>query len=161
MLTPRQLADAFERNANVIRMQADGLTHADSVRQLASRGNCLNWVVGHIVEARNDVLQLVGADPVLDPTVAARYAYQSAPVLADGPDVVPFGELLAALDRSQEIIAAKLAALTDEECGREIALPSRTMPLGERLFYLYFHETYHTGQTEPLRQLAGTDDMVI
>jgi hypothetical protein len=27
--------------------------------------------------------------------------------------------------------------------------------------FMYFHETYHTGQTELLRQLAGTDDKVI
>lgn len=161
MLTPRQLADAFGRNADVIRMQAAGLAHADSVRQLASRGNCLNWVVGHIVEGRNDVLELVGSGPVLDPAGASRYAYQSAPVLADGPDIVPLEDLLAALDKSQETLAVRLAALTDEECRHQITLPSRTTTLGERLFYLYFHETYHTGQTEPLRQLAGTDDAVI
>lgn len=155
MLPPRQLADAFGRNVEVIKMQAD------SVRQLASRGNCLNWVVGHIVESRNDVLRLVDADPALDPAAAARYAYQSPPVLADGPDVVPLETLLAALDRSQEIITATIGVLTDEECEREIILSSRATTLGERLFYFSFHETYHTGQTEPLRQLAGTDDMVI
>lgn len=33
--------------------------------------------------------------------------------------------------------------------------------LGERVLGLYFHETYHTGQTEILRQLAGVDDRVI
>jgi hypothetical protein len=93
MLTPRQLAEAFGRNVGVIRMQADGLTHADSVRQPASRGNCLNWVVGHIAEARNDVLALLGADPALDPAIATRYAYQSPPVLAAGPDVAPLADL--------------------------------------------------------------------
>ena len=35
------------------------------------------------------------------------------------------------------------------------------MPLSERIFFLYFHETYHVGQTELLRQLTGVDDKVI
>jgi hypothetical protein len=29
------------------------------------------------------------------------------------------------------------------------------------VFFLYFHETYHVGQTELLRQLAGKNDQVI
>jgi hypothetical protein len=28
----------------------------------------------------------------------------------------------------------------------------------EDIFFLYSHETYHAGQTEVLRQLAGKDD---
>jgi hypothetical protein len=43
----------------------------------------------------------------------------------------------------------------------EIEVGQRTMTMGRRLFGLYFHETFHTGQTELLRQLAGTDDKVI
>lgn len=31
----------------------------------------------------------------------------------------------------------------------------------QRLHFDYFHDTYHTGQTEILRQVAGTDDQVI
>lgn len=35
------------------------------------------------------------------------------------------------------------------------------MGVGERLFGFYFHDTYHTGQTDLLRQVAGTNDKVI
>ena len=35
------------------------------------------------------------------------------------------------------------------------------MPLADFLFFLYFHDSYHTGQAEPLRQLAGKDDKII
>jgi uncharacterized damage-inducible protein DinB len=31
----------------------------------------------------------------------------------------------------------------------------------DSLFFRYFHETYHVGQTELLRQLAGRNDKVI
>jgi hypothetical protein len=33
--------------------------------------------------------------------------------------------------------------------------------LGNRLFFIYYHETYHVGQTELLRQLAGKNDKII
>jgi len=31
----------------------------------------------------------------------------------------------------------------------------------KRIFFLYFHETYHVGQTELFRQLAGKDEKLI
>jgi uncharacterized damage-inducible protein DinB len=161
MITPQQLADAYGRNVGILQRQAAGLTHADSLLQLPCRGNCLNWVLGHILESRNTILGLLGADPALDPAAAVRYASGSEPILADGPGVVPLDELLRVLERSQEQLAGKLAALTDADLARETQFVTRTVPLAQILFFLYFHETYHTGQAEPLRQLAGKDDKVI
>jgi len=34
-------------------------------------------------------------------------------------------------------------------------------PVGFWLFFLYFHDSYHVGQTEILRQATGTDDKII
>ena len=44
---------------------------------------------------------------------------------------------------------------------REVLLRNRASPLRNRIFFLYFHDTYHVGQTELLRQLAGVGDKVI
>ncbi len=161
MITPQQLTDAYGRNVGIIKAQAAGLSHADSVLQLASRGNCLNWVIGHILDGRNTILDLLDAEPALDPAAATRYARGSEPILTDGPGVVPLDELLRVLERSQELLASKLAPLTDADLAQEKQFFTRTQPLGYLLFFLYFHECYHTGQAEPLRQLAGTDDKVI
>jgi uncharacterized damage-inducible protein DinB len=161
MLTAQQLAEAYARNATIIQRQADGLTHADSVLQLPFRGNCFNWVLGHILEGRNTILGLLGAEPALDPAIASRYAPGSEPILADGPEVAPFSDLLEALERGQGVIAEKLATITAEAFARETPFFSRSLPLDELLFFLYFHDCYHTGQAEPLRQLAGKDDKVI
>ncbi|HYN88215.1 MAG TPA: hypothetical protein VER55_06785, partial [Ardenticatenaceae bacterium] len=70
-------------------------------------------------------------------------------------------QLLDLLGRGQERIAAGLERITPDALGREIQVGQRTMTVGQRLFGLYFHDTYHTGQTELLRQLAGTNDKVI
>jgi len=161
MLTAQQLADAYARNTNIIQRQADGLSHGDSVLQLPFRGNCFNWVLGHILESRNTILGLLDAEPALDPAVASRYARGSEPILADGPEVVPFADLLGALERGQAALTEKLGAVTDEAFARETPFFSRSMPLSDLLFFLYFHDSYHTGQAEPLRQLAGKDDKII
>ena len=54
-----------------------------------------------------------------------------------------------------------LADLDIEDYSRDVKVGNQKSTLGERLFFLYFHETYHVGQTEFLRQLAGKDDKVI
>lgn len=161
MLTPQQLSDAFARNVAILKNQAAGLSHADSLIQPPVRGNCLNWVLGHLVENRNSVLAAVGLEATTDPALLARYRRESAPVLAERDARLTLEELLAALDRSQESLAARLATIGGEELARERPFAGRTRPGDQLLFFLYFHETYHVGQAELLRQLAGKDDKVI
>ena len=161
MITADQLIEAFNENVEIIKMQVDGLTHADSLLQLPFRGNCLNWVLGHILASRNGVLEALGEKPVLSKAQAARYDYGSEPVTGDGADVLPLEKELALLEQAQERIAAGLRRATPEALAREIHFAGSTMTVGKKVFFLYFHETYHTGQTEYLRQLAGKNDQVI
>lgn len=162
MISKEDLSKAFERNVSIIKRQTEGLTHRDSVLQLPFRGNCLNWVLGHIVDTRNTVLRLLGEEPVLDEAaIRKRYGHGSEPVCADGPDVVKLEKLLEALERSQERIAAGLARATPEDLAKETQSHLGTTTVAQRLFFMYYHETYHTGQTEYLRQLAGKNDKVI
>ena len=160
MITPVQLAEAFGRNVAIAQMQAKGLSHADSLRQPPFRGNCLNWVLGHMLTSRDDMLAWLG-QPEVGGERAARYRRESEPVVGPADDVLPLDELLSGLARSQDVLAAALAEVTEGDLDREVLLGSRAAPLRNRLFFLYFHETYHVGQTELLRQLCGVDDKVI
>ncbi|HEY45535.1 MAG: hypothetical protein AMJ88_12445 [Anaerolineae bacterium SM23_ 63] len=161
MIDPEQLANAFGLNLNIIRMQTEGLTHEDSLLQPPFRGNCLNWVLGHIATNRNRVLIALGEEPILSIEETVRYESSSEPITGEEESVLTLVMLLAALERAQEKIATALGRITVEELATEIEVGDRPMTLGQRLFGLYFHETYHTGQTETLRQLAGMDDKVI
>ena len=161
MIDPEYLANAFALNLNIIRMQTEGLTHEDSLLQPPFRGNCLNWVLGHIAVNRNRVLQVLGEELILSEEEAVRYQAGSEPVTGDEEGPLTLIMLCAALERAQEGIAAGLQRITPEELTTEIEVGEHTMTHGQRLFSLYFHETYHTGQTELLRQLAGTDDKVV
>ncbi len=160
MLTPHEMANAFARNASILKMQAEGLTQADSLLQPPFQGNCLNWVLGHIVANRDDILETLGRPPVMG-AVATRYARESDAIVEGGEGVVPLEDLLARLDEAQGCIAAALEGMTEDALAHEVRAGERTTTVAKRLFFLYFHETYHVGQTELLRQLAGKNDKVI
>ncbi len=161
MYDPKILADVFARNQWVIDEQTKGLSHADSLIQPTSRGNCLNYVLGHMIANRETILTLLDLALVMTPEQNARYGYGSDPVLEDGLDVIPLEELLAMVKHSGEILAEAIATLSAEDLAREIKRGEGVTTVGQRVEFYVWHDTYHVGQTEYLRQLAGTDDKVI
>ena len=161
MITPGELIAAYARNLKIIEAQTNGLTHSSAAGPGPFPCNCLNWLLGHIAETRTLVLQKLGHAGILSEAQAKRYGYGSDPVLADGEDVIKLDELLDLLRQSQESIAAGLGGISEETLAGETESFLGTTSLGQLLFFLHFHETYHLGQTELLRQLAGTDDEVL
>ena len=161
MITPTDLIGGFERNLGIIKAQTEGLSHADSLLQLPFRGNCLNWVLGHMADNRNTMLRLLGAEAILSEAHAKRYGYGSEPVCGDGDDILTLEQLLTALERGQSALAARLQNATVEELAGEVQSFLGTTTLGQLIFFLFWHESYHVGQPEYLRQLAGKDDKVI
>ena len=99
------LAKLFEYTYNTTVQNVSGFGHEESLAQPKLGGNCLNWVVGHMVATRNLILDLLGQERVWDEKRFARYDRGSAPI-ADDTDAAPWNEILADLDRSQERIRA-------------------------------------------------------
>ena len=161
MLSPSDLARAFRRNTRLVLAQADGLGHDDSLLQTPWRINCFNWTVGHLIIGRNSALADLGAERVGTLDALARYETESEPITGDGPGVLQFSDLLAMLAETSERLEAALEPVTEEWLAGEIAVGSRTQTRAYRLHFLYFHDTYHTGQTEILRQVTGVGDKVI
>ncbi|MEZ4769190.1 MAG: DinB family protein [Caldilineales bacterium] len=154
------IANTFGANLWIIRRQADGLTHADSLLQPTFRANCLNWVLGHIVVGRNRALKLLELEQVWGDDERLVYETGSTPLL-DEANAVPLERLLALLDLAQDRLAEKLNTSSDAVLREQVHFRGRDQTLGEALAGLAWHETYHTGQTELLRQLSGVDDKVI
>lgn len=162
MITPNALAEAFGRNVQIVRRQIEGLSQAESLVQLPFRANCLNWVVGHLVTNRLSVFKLLGLKPGFDIEKLARYERESEPIITDGPGVLVLEELFSMLEQSQVWLVEWLESIRPEELAKEVAFfGGRSQPVSAWLFFFYFHETYHTGQTEILRQAAGVGDKVI
>ena len=162
MISPAYMAESFGRNVTIIKRQTAGLTQAESLLQLPFRSNCMNWIVGHVVTNRNTIFRLLNADPVLDAERAEFYKRESEPITGDGPGVLTLDELIAALETAQTRLEVLVASLAPEDYEREVAVFGRTsQSVGHWLLFLYFHESYHVGQTEILRQATGKDDKII
>jgi uncharacterized damage-inducible protein DinB len=160
MISLEQLGKEFMRNVRVIEMQTKGLSHADSLLQPEARGNCMNWVLGHIAASRDSVLKMLDQEPLLTKAENKRYNNGSEPILENGEDVIRLERLLELIQAGQERIEKALAGLEMSKL-EEMVGKDGDVRLGDRLHFWYFHDTYHTGQTEYLRQLAGMDDQVI
>lgn len=154
----RQLRRELKLNYNVLMAQADGLTHEDSLLQLPFQGNCLNWVLGHLVEARGRMLAIAAIEPLWDNAEYARYGRGSEPITEDA-QALRLEKILGDLTASQDRLLARIKEMTPAELD---AVPAGAdQDVGAQLSFLSWHETYHTGQTEYLRQLAGKGDQVI
>lgn len=145
------LTGLFKTNHFAIRVNAEGISDEEALRQPEPAGNCMNWVVGHIVASRNRALALLGEEPVWPREEEERYKRGSAPIRGAG-EGRPFSSLMADLDRSQERLLRGI-----EKAGE--AKMAEPLPewgtVGQALFFLHFHEAYHAGQVAVLRRLAG------
>ena len=162
MISPEYLASSLGRNVQIIKNQVDGLSHEDCLIQLPFRGNCMNWIIGHLVLNRNNILILIEAESLIDPISVERYKRDSDPITEESSDILSLDILMELLDQAQGNIANLLQGMTPDKLQRKVAFfGNREMTVGEWLIFFYFHDSYHTGQAEILRQATGTDDKII
>lgn len=119
----------------------------------------MNWVLGHLAEHRDKMLRALDLDLLMMPDQAARYARGSDPII-DPSGVLHLDQITHYLITAKETLAntlntaseAYLLEVTDQKSGRTRL---------QRVQGLVWHETYHLGQLEILRQLAGMNDKII
>ncbi len=150
MIEPRLLEALFEDTCSTVKRQIDEVTHLESVYQPPFGGNCVNWIVGHLVVARCNFLMLLDAPSIWDVARCRLFIPGSIPV-ANADDAVPFETLLADLDRTQEQLLTALAQASAED----LQVISGDKTIGEQLAFYHAHEAYHAGQLELLRQILG------
>lgn len=161
MIHKEQLIDGFALNLSLIQRHSEGLKHEDSLLQPPFRGNCMNWILGHILVGRDRVSRLLGQEPILSAEETKRYETNSDPITQDNKEILRLVDLLERLQTAQERITSGLHSATMEELSKASDSKNATDTVGKKIFGLYFHDTYHTGQTELLRQLAGTNDKIV
>lgn len=150
----------YEVNRAALHTNVAGLTHDESLRAPQPAGNCLNWVLGHIVASRHPVLKLVHEEGWWPAEAIELYKRGSAP-LSDTAAVRRWESLLEDFDRSQARLNEGLERITPEE----LSAPGGKAPTGDvdvagRLAFLQFHEAYHIGQIGLLRRLVGRDGAI-
>ncbi|MBU6359176.1 MAG: DinB family protein [Chloroflexota bacterium] len=130
------------------------LTHAHSLVQPPIEGNCINWIIGHIVAYRNYGLKMCGLAPVVSDEIVHRYAKDSAAVKGDAPDIAKFEDLRNAYFTAHERLMAYIAQMSAEQAAEVISAASFTQARAELLTTFLRHESYHLGQLEWLRVWA-------
>ena len=150
------LLKQFEHSHLAIRLSCRDVTQMESLFQPLYEGNCINWVLGHILAYRGDVLELLGADPLWTEEHVAAYRRGAPPVTADAEHVHKMDAMLGELDRTQEVLTEKLKGLSDTQ----LAKPVNDETLGILLAGYQSHEAYHVGQLALLRRIAGKPNVL-
>ncbi len=150
-MTGQELLPLYEAGYGTIKRNLEAITHEESMRAASpAGGNCLNWVLGHLVQTRNAVLRLAGAETIWDDALMGVYSAQEG-VVFDPARALPRERLIADLDESQARLRTVLPGITPER----LAGPSLFGTVGAALAFLTFHEGYHAGQLGILRRVLG------
>ena len=161
-MTGSDLAKMFEFSYAAIQRNLQDLTHAESIFTPQNGGNCLNWVLGHVVVARNGALNLIGSTPVQLGEKMALYQRGSAP--SGGEQYLDLATLRGFLDDSHQRLIPELAGISDSVLARSVPEPYNRPPLtgsiGDALIRLHYHEGYHNGQIGLLRRMAGKEGAI-
>jgi hypothetical protein len=146
----------YAESYETISRETQGLSHEDSLMQPPGALNCLNWMVGHVMASRSNVLAMLGEPSVWGWAEARRYIPGSEPITT-GEDALDFAQILADLKRSQRQLLRFLGRATPEAMGAECdaSYSEALKTLGAQLAFAQAHEAYHAGQVELLRRLIG------
>ncbi len=146
-----------ELGAQVCKDNTAGLTHAESLVSPQGGGNCVNWILGHLVKARNDELGLLGKTPIFPPEKFERYN-NGQPPLTDAGEALDLNELCDDFTALQAPLVAALRDVEPEILARPVpdsptGNPNETV--GTMITAIAFHEAYHLGQIGLLRRTLG------
>jgi uncharacterized damage-inducible protein DinB len=141
----------------IVRLNVADVSHEDSLVQPRPAGNCLNWVLGHLLAVYNDVLPVLAQQPVVAAGLLQHYARGSSPITS-AKDALPFSDLKRDWDTACARIDAGLATTPAERLGERVARSPTGNPdetVGSLLSTVMFHQAYHAGQLGILRRVAG------
>ena len=154
MINPEIPANGFEGNVFVTSKLIADLTHQESLLVPEFGGNCLNWVLGHLIVSRHRALKMLDREPLWTQEQLERYETGSEPITAE--TALPFDQMMVVFANCAEHIAEALRNLSEED----MSASHGESTVGQRIMGLYWHESYHIGQFELFRRLAGKTEKV-
>ena len=134
----------FSACHRILHRNADDLSDDEAAFQPQPGGNTILWVVRHITATRERILRSLGPG---DFTASGQ----------------TLAEILASYDRSQPLLAAALARLTDDDLDQKAPFSPGNNPnetVRSLLAVSAFHESYHIGQLGILRRLVGKEGAI-
>jgi len=155
MPTPTQYINRIEYVDRSIKTRIEGLTHADSMKQLPFPGNCMNWNIGHIMVYREEYLGVIDGVSAPDAAEFAIYGGGSEP-LTGSTKAMQLETLIERLDALSARLKTAFLAMPPEKLDAPYESWAGNSLDDHLHFYVVVHEAYHLGQLEILRELALT-----
>lgn len=143
----------------VVNRCAEGITQEESLIKPGNEGNCMNWVLGHLVRVYDDVMPLVGQKSSGE---FERYERGGSP-LKNGEGAADISALRQAWNEKAKRFEDGLATLT----AKQLEAPAPFSPMNNPketvsslLSMMLFHQAYHAGQMGLLRRVAGKNGVL-
>lgn len=157
MITKEDFKILFETWQWVVEVQTEGLSQKDLMLQPQPGGNCMLWVLGHMVQSMKDIVMAIGATEPVGYEAYERFERTSEPLLEDEPGLPDLAKI-----REDFTALSKLAAETlENQADSYFNEPGWNGTKGATILFFSFHMSYHAGQLEYLRNLAGKTEKVI
>ncbi len=145
----------------ILQSQTAELTHEDSLLQPEPGGNCLNWVMGHLAVNLVEILGVLNGETQEDLPDLSRYTMGSEPIQGEEDGVLSFQKLIKIYTLLNDSVVSRLSQMSEDDFEEEIDFWQGKTRRGYVAFFYFFHNTYHLGQLEYLRNLAGKTEKVI
>ena len=161
MINIEDYAKMLQGEYEIMRQQTAELSQADSLIQPQPGGNCLNWVMGHLAVNLIEILGVLEADLPPNLPDLERYRRGSQPILEEEEGLLTLSELIETYTRLNQVVLNRLEHMSKADFEQEIDFWQTKERRGFVAFFYFFHHTYHLGQLEQLRNLAGRTEKVI
>ena len=149
----------FRFSSGVVRLNIQDITDWDSKCTPQEGINSMLWILGHIVATRRSMLKLLGAE--MHWTLDDAKVFSRLPEERENATPKSWSEVLEGLDDSRKRVNT---ALQSFEKFDQLAPGEKTMTdnetYGDRLAFLFAHETYHAGQLGIIRRLLGKEGKI-
>lgn len=134
----------------------DGIKQEESLIRPGREGNCLNWLMGHLLYGYDNILPALGQETVSKEGSFNRYGRGTAGI--EAAQALNMADLMAAWDEAEKRIEAGLEGITAERLDEPAPFSPSNNPketMRSLLTTVFFHQSYHVGQAGLLRRIAG------
>ncbi|NLE83368.1 MAG: DinB family protein [Chloroflexi bacterium] len=141
----------------IMEVQTEGLSQGDLLIQPRPGGNSMHWVLGHMIESMKNLVLAFGGPKPEEFEKYNRFARFSEPILGEEPDLPNLPTIRSDFATLSDLAVQALEGQDDAYFSE----PGSSGTKGETVLFLAFHMSYHAGQLEYLRNLAGRTEKVI
>lgn len=155
-MTSISLIRQFQFNQMTLSRLLSDVSPQKSLNPAGPDGKCLNWIVGHIIFARGELLSILGSEPDWHKVHMAVYGERGVGMFTV-KNAKPLPDLQRLLDQSLTMLTEvlpKVGAALNEPCD-QLPHVSKGGTVADRVGTYACHEAYHAGQIGLMRRLLG------